>query len=93
MFCFVSLFSLFAFFSLAKVKAIISLDSEKEEIIEQKNSVNESLVALKDCKRVVELRYKNILSEKSDLDQKVESITQQSELLQVKNQSLDILIL
>jgi len=51
--------------------------------------VNESLIALKDCKRVVELRYKNILSEKSDLDQKLESITQQSELLQVKNQSLE----
>jgi len=51
--------------------------------------VDESLIALKDCKRVVELRYKNILAEKSDLDQKVESLTQQSELLQVKNQSLE----
>ena len=51
--------------------------------------MDESLIALKDCKRVVELRYKNILAEKSDLDQKVESLTQQSELLQVKNQSLE----
>jgi len=51
--------------------------------------VDESLIALKDCKRVVELRYKNILAEKSVLDQKVESLTQQSELLQVKNQSLE----
>jgi len=51
--------------------------------------VDESLIALKDCKRVVELRYKNILVEKSELDQKVESLTQQSELLQVKNQSLE----
>ena len=32
---------------------------------------------------------KNILVEKSELDQKVESLTQQSELLQVKNQSLE----
>jgi len=51
--------------------------------------VDESLIALKDCKRVVEVRYKNILVEKSELDQKVESLTQQSELLQVKNQSLE----
>lgn len=51
--------------------------------------MDESLIALKDCKRVVELRYKNILDEKSELDQKVESLTQQSELLQVKNQSLE----
>lgn len=51
--------------------------------------MDESLIALKDCKRVVELRYKNILDEKSELDQKLESLTQQSELLQVKNQSLE----
>jgi len=51
--------------------------------------VDESLIALKDCKRVVELRYKNILVEKSEMDQKIESLTQQSELLQVKNQSLE----
>ena len=51
--------------------------------------MDESLIAFKDCKRVVELRYKNILVEKSELDQKVKFLTQQSELLQVKNQSLE----
>jgi len=51
--------------------------------------VNERLVALKDGKRVVELRYQNILVEKSEQNQKIEIITQQSELHQVKNQSLE----
>jgi len=51
--------------------------------------VDESLIALKDCKRVVELRYKNVLIEKTELDQKIECLTQQNELLQVKNQSLE----
>ena len=53
----------------------------------EKIGVDESLIALKDSKRVVELCYANILVEKSEKDQKVESLTQQSELLQVKNQS------
>ena len=51
--------------------------------------MDESLIALKDCKRVVEIRYRNILVEKSELYQKVESLTQQSKLLQAKNQSLE----
>lgn len=51
--------------------------------------MDESLIALKDCKRVVELRYKNVLIEKTELDQKIECLTQQNELLQVKNQSLE----
>jgi len=62
---------------------------EKDKIVEEKNGVDESLIALKDCKRVVELRYKSILTEKSELSNKVESLTQQTELLQVKNQSLE----
>eukprot|EP00092_Neocalanus_flemingeri_P028809 GFUD01031276.1.p1 GENE.GFUD01031276.1~~GFUD01031276.1.p1 ORF type:complete len:310 (-),score=90.85 GFUD01031276.1:208-1137(-) len=52
-------------------------------------SSDESLIVLKDCKRVVELRYKSVLVEKSELDERIESLTQQSELLQVKNQSLE----
>ena len=50
---------------------------------------NETLHALKDSKRVVELKFQNSLLDKSKLDNKVESLTQQTELLQVKNCSLE----
>merc|ERR1712079_972352 len=47
-------------------KEIEKVVLEKEEINEQKVSVDESLCALKDCKRAVEIRYKNILIEKNE---------------------------
>jgi len=49
----------------------------------------ESLSVLKDCKRVVELKFQNYLVEKSKMENKIESLTQQTEILQVKNCSLE----
>lgn len=49
----------------------------------------ESLTVLKDCKRVVELKFQNSLVEKSKMENKIESLTQQTEILQVKNCSLE----
>jgi chromosome segregation ATPase len=51
--------------------------------------VEETLVALKDSKRVVELKFQTLLSEKARWAEAVESLSQEAELLQVKNQSLD----
>jgi len=47
------------------------------------------LVALKDSKRVVELKFQNLLSEKEGWARTVESLGQEADLLQVKNQSLE----
>jgi len=43
------------------------------------------LIALKDCKRVVELRYKTILVEQTNLNQVNESLLQQNLLLETQN--------
>ena len=58
---------------------------EKEEVTLQKLGVDESLIALKDCKRVVELRYKTILVEQTNLNQMNESLLQQNLLLETQN--------
>jgi hypothetical protein len=47
------------------------------------------LVALKDSKRVVELKFQNLLAEKEGWARTVESLGQEADLLQVKNQSLE----
>jgi hypothetical protein len=51
--------------------------------------VEETLVALKDSKRVVELKFQNLLAEKERWARTVESLGQEADLLQVKNQSLE----
>ena len=74
-------------FSVLRFLFLIFL-SEKEEINEQKVSVDESLCALKDCKRAVEIRYKNILIEISEQTKKNESLTQQNLYLETSNTNL-----
>merc|ERR1719291_401138 len=69
-------------------KEIEKVVLEKEEINEQKVSVDESLCALKDCKRAVEIRYKNILIEISEQTKKNESLTQQNLYLETSNTNL-----
>ncbi len=51
--------------------------------------MEETLVALKDSKRVVELKFQNLLAEKEGWARTVESLSQEADLLQVKNQSLE----
>ena len=62
---------------------------EKEEVIQKEELAQESLSVLRDCKRVVELKFQNSLVEKSKLDNRLESAAQQTEMLQVKNHSLE----
>jgi len=68
---------------------ISRLKEENAEIREGKVNVDESLGALKDCKRVVELKYQNILVEKSNMEYKIKGLNESNELMQVKNQSLE----
>ena len=49
-------------------------------------NTEEMLAALKDSKRVVELKYQNILVEKGNFDSKLLCLNQSNELMQV-NQS------
>ena len=63
--------------------------TEKEEIIEEKTLIHESLLALKDCKRVVELKFQNCLSERSRLDSRVECMGREADLLAARNCSLE----
>jgi len=50
--------------------------------------VDESLCALKECKRVVEIRYKNILTDMSEQSNKLSTLAQQNIHLQASNKSL-----
>merc|ERR1712113_725997 len=50
--------------------------------------MDESLCALKDCKRAVEIRYKNIIIEISEQTKKNESLTQQNFYLETSNTNL-----
>ena len=52
--------------------------------------MEESLQALKDCKRAVEIRYKNIITENSDLSQKVETLQQEKILLESQCSILNV---
>ena len=46
-------------------------------------NTEERLAALKDSKRVVELKYQNVLMEKSGFESKICSLNQSNELMQV----------
>ena len=59
---------------------------ERGEILEHKMNTEEMLAALKDAKRVVELKYQNILVEKGNFESKLLCLNQSNELMQV-NQS------
>lgn len=50
--------------------------------------MDESLCALKECKRVVEIRYKNILTDMSEQSNKLSTLAQQNIHLQASNKSL-----
>lgn len=63
---------------------------EKEEVRVNNLSLEESLQALKDCKRAVEIRYKNIITENSDLSQKVETLQQEKILLESQCSILNV---
>lgn len=52
--------------------------------------MEESLQALKDCKRAVEIRYKNIITDNSDLSQKVETLQQENVLLESQCNILNV---
>merc|ERR1712218_265426 len=69
-------------------KEIEKVVIEKEEINNQKQCVDESLCALKECKRVVEIRYKNILTDMSEQTNKLSTLAQQNIHLQASNKSL-----
>ena len=58
--------------------------AEYADITEQKTNIDERLGVLKDSKRVVELKYQNILTEKSSLQNKVLGLNQSNELMQVR---------
>ena len=62
---------------------------EKEEINNQKLCVDESLCELKECKRAVEIRYKNILSDMAEQSLKCETLVQKNKILESSNRSLD----
>jgi len=66
-----------------------NLKRERGEILERKMNTEEMLAALKDSKRVVELKYQNILVEKGNFESKLLCLNQSNELMQVKNQSLE----
>jgi chromosome segregation ATPase len=51
--------------------------------------VAETLVALKDSKRVVELKFQTLLAEKERWAETLEALSQETDLVQVKNQSLE----
>jgi len=55
---------------------------EKEEISVHNLSLEESLQALKECKRAVEIRYKNMITEKSEMSKKVDTLQQQNVVLE-----------
>lgn len=63
---------------------------EKEEVRVNNLSLEESLQALKDCKRAVEIRYKNMITENSDLSQKVETLQQEKILLESQCSILNV---
>ena len=50
--------------------------------------MDESLCALKECKRAVEIRYKNMLTEMSEQSNKLNTLSQQSIHLQASNKHL-----
>jgi len=52
--------------------------------------LDESLHALKECKRTVEIRYKNIITEKSQLSANVESLRQQNMSLESQCKGLNL---
>ena len=58
-------------------------DLERGEILERKMNTEEMLAALKDSKRVVELKYQNILVEKGNFESKLLCLNQSNELMQV----------
>ena len=60
-----------------------SSDLERGEILEHKMNTEEMLAALKDSKRVVELKYQNILVEKGNFESKLLCLNQSNELMQV----------
>merc|ERR1712227_408474 len=72
----------------AAKKEIDKVVLEKEEIKFQKLSVDETLCELKECKRAVEIRYKNILSEVSEQSNKYESLVEQNVYLESSNFNL-----
>ena len=78
---------LFLFF-ISRLSFIISL-TEKEEISVENLSLDESLHALKECKRTVEIRYKNIITEKCQLSANVESLRQQNIALESQCEGLN----
>ena len=51
--------------------------------MEHKINTEEMLAALKDSKRVVELKYQNILVEKGNFESKLLCLNQSNELMQV----------
>jgi len=63
---------------------------EKEEISVENLSLDESLHALKECKRTVEIRYKNIITEKCQLSANVESLRQQNIALESQCEGLNM---
>ena len=91
LFLFLIILLFFSFFLTSRFRFIIST-LEKEEIINQKLSVDESLCALKDCKRAVEIRYKNILTEVSEQSIKCDSLIQANETLKSQNKSYEFKI-
>lgn len=73
----------------SKEDLVDNLKRERGEILERKMNTEEMLAALKDSKRVVELKYQNILVEKGNFESKLLCLNQSNELMQVKNQSLE----
>ena len=56
--------------------------------MEHKINTEEMLAALKDSKRVVELKYQNILVEKGNFESKLLCLNQSNELMQVKGNQI-----
>ena len=50
-------------------------------------NTEERLAALKDSKRVVELKYQNVLMEKPGFESKIRALNQSNELMQVLHSS------
>jgi len=63
--------------------------TEKEEVNNLKICADESLCALKECKRAVEIRYKNVLIEISEQTAKLESLHHENSLLMNSNKALE----
>ena len=87
-FSFFVYFLLFFFHSKPPSYSQFCVVTEKQEISQQKQIVEETLAALKDSKRFVELKFQNYLQERSKTTDKITELQEQKELLQVENFSL-----